>query len=228
MEKNIFAVIPAHNESKKIGDVIKKTKKYIKNIIVVDDGSTDDTYDVSKKEGAVVLKHIINMGKGAALKTGCDFALKNKADIIIAIDSDGQHDPNEIPLFLKAIENKNIDIVFGHRKLTKNMPFILRFGNLFISKLTKLLYNIRLKDTQCGFRAFTSEAYKKIRWVALDYSVESEMIAKAGKNKLKYAQVPIQTIYTDDYKGTTVIDGIKIIFNMFMWKIRSKKGELRW
>lgn len=226
MKKNIFAVIPANNESKNIGDVIKKTKKYIKNIIVVDDGSADGTYEAAKKNKVFVLKHIINMGKGAALKTGCDFALKKKADIIIAIDSDGQHNPNEIPLFLKAIENA--EVVFGYRRITKKMPFVLRFGNWFISRLTKLLYNIRLKDTQCGFRAFTSGAYKKIRWRALDYSVESEMIAKTGKNKLKYAQVPIETIYTDNYKGTTIIDGARIIIDMLLWRIRSKKGELRW
>jgi len=226
MKKNIFVVIPAHNESKKIEEVIKKAKKYVKNIIVVDDGSIDNTYGIAKKNNVVVLKHIINMGKGSALKTGCDFAVKNKADIIIAIDADGQHNPDEIPNFIKALEG--VDIVFGYRRLDQKMPFVLRLGNWFISKSAKLLYRTSLRDTQCGYRAFTADAYRKIRWRALDYSMESEMIANTGKHKLRYREIPIQTIYSDKYKGTTIIDGIKIVFNMMLWKIRSKKGELRW
>ena len=87
------------------------------------------------------------------------------------------------------------------------------------SNITKLLYNVELHDTQCGYRAFTSDAYKKIRWKASDYSMESEMIANIGKNKLSYTQIPIKTIYVDRYKGTTIIDGIKIVLNMIWWKI---------
>ena len=99
------------------------------------------------------------------------------------------------------------------------MPFVLRFGNKFISSMTKILYGISLFDTQSGYRAFTDDAYKKIRWNSADYSMESEMIARVGKQKLKYAQIPIETIYADKYKGTTILDGIKIVLNMFWWKI---------
>ena len=99
------------------------------------------------------------------------------------------------------------------------MPFVLRFGNWFISGVVRILYGISLKDTQCGFRAFSQLAYKKIRWNASDYSMESEMISRAGKQRLKYAQIPIGTIYSDKYKGTTIIDGIKIVLNMVWWKI---------
>ena len=212
----IYVVIPAHNESKHIAAVIKKTKKYCKNIIVVDDGSKDDTGKIAKSMKVLVLRHIVNMGKGATLKTGCDYALKKKADVIIVMDADLQHDPNEIPNFLKAL--KNNDIVFSYRKLYKKMPLIFKIGNNFINIATKILYGIKLKDTQCGFRAFTAETYKKIRWNALDYSMESEMITRVGKNHLKYSEIPIETIYTDKYKGTTVFDGIKIVANMILWR----------
>ena len=215
--EKIYVVIAAYNEEKHIVDVIKKTKKYCKNIIVVDDGSKDNTYSKAKKEGVEVLKHIVNMGKGAALKSGCDYALKKKGKIILTVDADLQHDPAEIPNFLKAL--KNVDIVFGYRRLDKRMPLMLRYGNWFISKITKLLYNINLKDTQCGYRAFTANTYRKIRWKALDYSLESEMVANAGKHHLRYKEIPIQTIYSDIYKGTTVIDGIKIIFNLLIWRL---------
>ncbi len=215
--KNIYVVIAAYNEEKHIVDVIKKIKKYCKNIIVVDDGSKDNTYNKAKQRGVEVLKHIVNMGKGAALKSGCDYALRKGAKIIVTVDADLQHDPVEIPNFLKALKNR--DIVFGYRRLDKNMPFVLRAGNWFINKTTKLLYNINLKDTQCGYRAFTANAYKKIRWKASDYSLESEMIANTGKNHLKYKEIPIQTIYSDIYKGTTVIDGIRIIINLLIWRL---------
>lgn len=220
INKNVWVIIPAYNEGKKILNVIGKTKKYIENIIVVDDGSKDNTVEIAEKTGVKVLKHIINLGKGAALKTGCEFALSRKAKILIAIDADGQHDPAEIPKFLKELIGT--DIVFGYRQLTKTMPGVLRFGNWFISKMVWLFFGIKLKDTQCGYRAFTADTYKKIKWQAQNYDVESEMITNVGKKGLKYEEIPIQTIYSDKYKGTTVIDGIKIVLKMLFWKI------LRW
>ena len=103
------------------------------------------------------------------------------------------------------------------------MPIVLRFGNWFISNIASILYGVSLNDTQCGFRAFSKESYIKIRWNATDYSMESEMISRAGKQKLKYVQIPIQTRYADKYKGTTIIDGIKIVLNMVWWKLFNSK-----
>ncbi|MBI2660083.1 glycosyltransferase family 2 protein [Candidatus Woesearchaeota archaeon] len=214
---NVWAVIPAYNEQHSIAGIVKKTKEYVNNVVLVDDGSTDKTNELARQAGAIVLKHIVNLGKGAALKTGCDFAVKNGAKSIIAIDADAQHNPNDIPRFTEKL--KKYDIVFSYRKASRKMPFVLRFGNWFISNITVFLYGIKLNDTQCGFRAFSKEAYKKIRWSASDYSMESEMIARAGRQSLKYVQIPIQTIYSDEYKGTTIIDGIKIVFNMIKWKL---------
>jgi len=215
----VWTIIPAYNEAKHISEVIKGVKAQCKNIVVVDDGSIDETFKLSKKQNIHVLKHILNMGKGVAVKTGCDFAIKQGAEIIILIDADGQNDPNEIPQFLKAI--KEHDIVFGVRRFNKNMPFIKRWGNTFINKVTRLLYNLDLQDTQSGYRAFTAKAFEKIKWEASDYSMESEMIANVGRHKLKYTEIPIKTIYSDKYKGTTVLDGIKIVFNMILWKWRT-------
>ena len=219
MKSGVFAVIPAHNEEKHIGDVVRQAKKYVDNAVVVDDGSRDGTVEEAKKSGAIVLKHLVNLGKGAALKTGCDYAIKNKADIIVAIDADAQHNPKEIPKFIGAV--KMHDVAIGYRKLNMSMPFILRFGNWFINKTIRFLYGVKIKDSQCGYRAFTSEAYKKLRWKASDYSMESEMIAKIGKRRLSYAEVPIETIYSDKYKGTTILDGIKIVFNLLLWRLNN-------
>ena len=99
------------------------------------------------------------------------------------------------------------------------MPYILRFGNWFINKMVAKLYGIELHDTQSGYRAFTADAYKKIRWNARDYSMESEMISRVGRHKLRYKEVPIKTIYGDKYKGTTVLDGIRIVTKLMMWRV---------
>jgi len=216
-EDNIWVIIPAYNEGKRILSVINKAKKYTKNIVVVDDGSSDNSYEVAKAANIIALKHIVNIGKGAALKTGCDYAVKAGAKILIVMDADGQHNPKDIPRFIGALKNK--DIVFGARG-SKNMPLVMKLGNWFINNSTRLLYGTRLRDTQGGFRAFTKEAYKKIRWSSTDYSMESEMIANAGKHNLKYKEIEIKTVYSDKFKGTTVLDGTKIVLNMLWWKIR--------
>jgi len=213
-----WVIIPAYNESKHIGNVISKVKKYANNIVVVDDGSTDKTYEIAKSEKVTVLKHIVNLGKGSALKTGCNYAIKNKAKAVVVVDADGQHDPKELPRFIKALKGK--DIVFGYRKYTKTMPFIFRFGNSSLNIIIRILYGINLHDTQCGYRAFTAKAYKKIKWKSSDYSMESEMIANSGKADLKYDEVEIETIYSDRYKGTTVMDGLKIGINMLIWRFK--------
>ncbi|MCH8329277.1 MAG: glycosyltransferase family 2 protein [Nanoarchaeota archaeon] len=219
MKKKIFAIIPAHNEEKHIGKVVKETKKYIDNVIVVDDGSKDKTKEAAEKSRAIVLRHLVNLGKGAALKTGCDYAVKNKADIIIVIDADAQHDPKDIPKFLENM--KKYDVVLAYRKSNKNMPLILKFGNGFINQTIKFLYGPKIIDSQCGYKAFSAKVYKKIRWKSSDYSMESEIIAKIGKRKLSYCEIPIDTIYSDKYKGTTILDGIKIVFDLLIWKLNN-------
>ncbi len=212
-----IAVIPAHNESRNIGKVLPRVKKYVDAVIVVDDGSKDNTADVAKKFGAIVVSHAINLGKGAALKTGCDLAENLKAEHIVVMDADGQHQPKDIPQFIRKL--KESDIVIGYRTPNNRMPIVFRIGNSAIEAASFLLFGLHIKDTQCGFRAFNRRIYKNLRWKSADYSVESEMIARIGKEKIKYAQIPIETIYVDKYKGTTIIDGIKIVLNMIRWRI---------
>jgi hypothetical protein len=137
---------------------------------------------------------------------------------LVFLDADGQHRPEDIPRFLAAL--KKADIVFGSRSMSKKMPAILKFGNWFINRVNDVLFKVKLRDTQSGYRAMTSEAYKKIRWKSTNYSVESEMVANTGIKRLKYKEIPIRTIYSDKYKGTTLIDGVKVVLNMISWKIR--------
>ncbi|MBT4824998.1 glycosyltransferase family 2 protein [Candidatus Woesearchaeota archaeon] len=223
-KSDVWAIIPAHNEAKNIGKVISESKKYVEKIVVVDDGSKDNTAEIAKKQGAIVLKHVVNLGKGSTLKTGCDFVYKacaknknNKKIKIILIDADGQHDPKLIPTFIKKLENK--EIIFGARDFNKKMPLVLRVGNNFINFIIELLFQVKVRDSQSGYRAFWLKNYRKIRWRAQDYSMESEMIANVGKHKLKYGQVSIPTVYNDNYKGTTIVDGVRIVYNIFKWRV---------
>ncbi len=209
---NNFVVIPAYNEGERVRNVIAKVQHYTQNIIVVDDGSSDDTYSQAKDSGATVLRHKVNLGKGATLKTGCDYALMQGAERIIVMDGDGQHDPQMIPAFLEALKEK--DIVYSCRKGADVMPLVLQFGNKVINIALSKLSGSDIKDSQCGYRAFTADAYQKIRWNSQDYYMETEMILNAGRHKLRYSQIPIETIYSDKYKGTTVIDGVKIVMKM--------------
>ncbi|MBI2144940.1 hypothetical protein HYU18_01320, partial [Candidatus Woesearchaeota archaeon] len=133
------------------------------------------------------------------------------------LDSDSQHKPEDIPRFIDAL--KEAGIVFGYREKTRKMPVVLKFGNWFIDTALKMLFSIKIKDTQSGYRAFTKNTYKKIRWDSQDYTVESEMIALTGKNRIKFKQIPIETIYIDRYKGTGVLDGMSIFMKMLWWRI---------
>ena len=214
--KNIIAVIPAHNEENHIFKVVKETKKHVDTVIVVDDASTDRTSELAKQAGAISLRHIVNLQKGAALKTGCEAAILLGADVIVMVDGDGQHNPKEIPLLVNKL-NK-VDFVFGSRNFDKNMPFVSRIGNKFLSALANFLYGRKITDSQTGYRAFNTRVYKKVVWNSRDYAVESEVIKNVGKNNISYDEVKVSTIYNDKYKGTTPLDGIKIAINMVRGK----------
>jgi len=212
-----WVVIAAYNEAAHIADVVRRAAGY-GNIVVVDDGSGDGTSAAAERAGAVVLRHALNLGKGAALKTGADYAVANGARRLVFIDGDGQHRPEEIgavvaPLALGA------DIVFTYRRRTRAVPLIRGLGGRLITGMVRLFYNYDLKDALCGFRAMTVEAYRKVRWASRDYSVESEMIANAGMRFLKAAEVEVSTIYHDKYKGMTVFDGLRTVWQLVWWRM---------
>ena len=215
-KKDVWVVIPVYNEEKTIRQVLSKVKSYNINIVVVVDGGKDNTYDVVLKEDVFVLRHIINLGKGSAMITGCDYAVAHGAKKIILMDGDGQHDPIFIPEFIKKLDK--YDLVYGSREFSKKMPFLSKLGNIIISGVLKLLYKTDIRDTQSGYRAFNTIIYEKIKWNSQRYSVESEMIARASMNKISYTQIPISTIYHENYKGTSPFDGIKIVLNLLKWR----------
>ncbi len=216
--QKFYVVIPAYNEASRIGGVIDGVRKFTKNILVVDDGSQDKTSEVAKKKGVRVLRHRINLGKGAGMKTGIEAAFDLGGEAIILIDADGQHDPKHIPEFLEKL-NQGFDIVFGTRNLSYGVPLVRYLGNKFGSVLISLVFGIYRSDMLCGFIAFKKKAYQKIKWGSSRYGVETEIVARTGKNKLKYSEIPIETIYIDKYKGVTILDALGVLFNIPRWLI---------
>jgi glycosyltransferase involved in cell wall biosynthesis len=189
MKPNTIAVIPAFNEEKRIKNVILKTKKYVDKVIVVDDGSKDRTAEVSKRLGAEVIRYENNEGVGYATKLGLKKAISLKPDIIVLLDADGQHNPKYIPYFIEAIKN-GADYVYGKRNFY-NYPINRKIGNWSLIILTNLLCPTKIRDIECGYRAFTYEVAKKLKLKSERYEKDIEFAYEVWKNKLKVSYVEI-------------------------------------
>lgn len=214
---SVFVVIPAYNEGEAVRDLVRQVSLHAPSarVIVVDDGSAVRV-DREGLAPARVLRHPINLGKGMALRTGCEFALRHGAEAVVLMDGDGQHEPREIPRLIAALEEA--DIVFGARELGGDMPLVRRAGNLFLNRCTSWLFEVNLQDIWCGFRAFRAACFDRICWSADDYGVDVEMAIRAMKHRLRHRQVPIGTVYRDAYKGVTVLDGLRLLVRLVGWK----------
>lgn len=217
----VVAVIPAYKEETTIADVLERTRSFVDEMIVVNDGSPDNTADVAQKHGAIVVSHIINRGLGAAIGTGFASAQKRGADVVITLDADGQHDPAEIPKFVEAIKN-GADVVIGSRMLTRSgMPWYRQVANLLGNVSTLVLFGAYVTDSQSGFRAFTKKALSKIEIKTNRMEVSSELIAEAKANGFVIVEVPIKAIYTDYSlsKGQSFFVGIKTLLKLVLRRI---------
>jgi glycosyltransferase involved in cell wall biosynthesis len=216
----ITIVIPAFNEEKRIGEVLKDLKKTKLPVIVVDDGSKDKTFKIAKNLGVIALRHKVNLGKGAALRTGCEAAFSMGAEAVILMDSDGQHKVEDLSHFIDALEKDKFDVVFGSRDLNHGVPLVRYMGNKVASILISLLFGIYISDLICGYKGLTRKAYGKMNWESTGYGIETEMAIKTGKYGLKYCEVPVQTIYYDNVKGVTILDAFNILLDVIRWRIK--------
>ncbi len=218
---NTFLIIPSFNEGDRLLNTLSVSRNFISDdhIVVVDDGSKKAPL-IPKKIKCWYLRHKINLGKGAAMRTGADFAFSKGADAIIYIDADGQHDPSEIPEFSRFLD-KGYDLVFGSRRFIGDAPLTRYLGKKFTSVYVNLVFGIYVSDILSGFRALSKKAYKLIAWQSNRYNVEAEMVVRLSRHKkeLKWIEIPIRTIYIFKYKGMTVLDGIKLLINSIGWRI---------
>lgn len=194
---SVFIVIPAYNEGPAIHAVIQEVKKYgWKNIIIVDDGSNDSTYAEAKKSDAIVLRHSLNRGKGAAVKTGFSAAQKLGAHAVVTIDADGQHDPRDIDTLVTAL-HKGYDVVLGTRNFEElHIPRYKAFANKLGNFFTWLLYGIWVQDSQSGIRAYNKRALTLIQINNDRYEFESEIVRELKVHDFRWIEVPIRVRYT--------------------------------
>jgi glycosyltransferase involved in cell wall biosynthesis len=193
-----LAIVPCYNEEVAIRSIVEKTKHYVDTVVVVDDGSTDSTVEVAKNAGAIVLSHLKNKGKGAALKTGFQYALENNFDYVVTIDGDGQHNPDEIPAVLGNVMNNGHDISIGYRVGTNTeMPMWRRVGKRVLDYTTSMGTGGFVTDSQCGFRAFNRRSVvmitPKLRGSA--FSVESEQLIRAYESGFKVVNTNVTCKY---------------------------------
>ena len=202
-----IAGIPAYNKQYPVCGVIHAAEDYVDEIIVVDDGSTDNTSKLAKRAGAVVIRHETNKGKTAAVQTIINEAIRRDADVLILLDSDGQHDPDEIPVLINTISEDGYDLAAGSRKLKGSKskgkrPFIRPLGQFVLKIGLGTITKKRYGDPECGFRALSRRAMEVMRFKGKGFSVEAEMIYLAEKHGLKTIEVPVTEIYVED--GSTL------------------------
>lgn len=224
-------VIPAYNEEGSIIEVLNKIPTRLKGIseiipIVVDDGSTDKTYDLAKGSTKHVARHVVNLGLGAALTTGFETAKKLNCDFAVTLDGDGQHNPNDIERIIGPILKKKADVVIGTRmKNTAGMPPIKIFGNWAMNLITFIVFRQWSSDSQSGMRVLGKKALKKMVFHSVGYEISSEIIGEIKRSNLKLQEVPIEVIYSDYsmIKGQNIFNAINIFTRIIVIKIVGRK-----
>ena len=213
---HITAILPAYNEQISIGSTVLSAKKHSDRVIVVDDGSTDNTADIAEIAGAEVLKHRENLGKGAALKTGFDAV--NDSDIIVTVDADGQHNPAQIPLLIEPIINGEADVVNGSRYLNggeKNTPRYRRVGQSVLDIATNINGRTHITDSQSGFRAFAIHSLPAFKFRQNGFGIESEMLTEASNAGLRIKEVEIGVRYdVANNKRNPISHGVGVLIKV--------------
>lgn len=225
---NICILIPAYNESKRLKNLLPELKKFNLDIVVVDDGSGDDTGSAASEAGVIVLKHERNLGKGEALRTGFNFILEKTYDAVITMDADLQHDARHIPDFIKAYQSQDADIILGDRMMensgTGSMPWLRFWTNKVTSRIISSLTGCSMRDTQSGFRLIRRNVLEEVKLATSKFDTESEVLIKALAKGFKVGSIPIRTIYFEDRRSkikpmVDTLRFVRLIFRaVFIWR----------
>lgn len=215
----VIAVIPAYNEANRITGVVENTRKFVDCVVVANDGSTDDTADVARRAGAMIVSHPQNCGAGAATMTGIEAARSLGAEVIVTLDADEQHDPRDIPSLLQPILTDQADIIFANRFGQKNrIPFIRRFFNAIGNLITFATTGRWVNDSQCGFKVFGPRAAREVALRMSGYEFCTELVREAVQHKWRIAEVPIKVLYSQYTlaKGQSFANGIKTALRILL------------
>lgn len=227
MNPDTYVIIPVYNESKVVGDVVRKVREKFSNVICVDDGSTDDSATQVKSAGAKLVRHPINLGAGAATQTGIDFALQDPTALyFITFDADGQHHVADALKMLKVLQNEKLDIVLGSRFLgeVQNISAVkrvfLKLAAIFSDRTT----GVKLTDPHIGLRVFNRNFANNLKLTLPDFTHASELVHRIGEGNYAYREVPIKVTYTDytKQKGQPMLNSINIAIDLFFHRITKK------
>ena len=192
-------VIPTYNEEKAIGGLIDKIRGLGLDIVIVDDGSTDNTVKIAGEKGVALISNKVNEGKGTSLIKGFKYSLDKGFDAVVCMDGDGQHLPEEIPNFIRIAEHSNGSIFVGNRmSKTRNMPLLRILTNKFMSWLISQVARQKIYDTQCGFRLIKSDVLRKVSLRTSKFEIESELLIEASRLGFKIESVPIKSVYAGE------------------------------
>ena len=216
-----YVVLPAYNEATRIKPVLEDIARKGYNMVIVNDGSSDNTLDVIKQvkkefpDKIHIFSLMINRGVGIATQTGFEAVLRFNPKYVVSMDSDGQHSADDLDEMIKPLVSGEAEAVIGVRPF-EDMPKTRSFANSVMNFLTKIFYRVDVSDSQTGFRAITVNSLDKISINATGYLISSEFIREVNDNNIPFAEVPIQTIYTPETqaKGTNVTVALKILFQM--------------
>ena len=222
MFDDILVAIPAFNEEKKIFKTVSKIKEKFKYIIVIDNCSTDSTYEKIKNLQIYKARHLHNLGKSLSMKTSLEFAVKKNFEYIAYIDADGQHETQDLIKICKMIKNKNLDAVIGFRQDLIKLNLKKRIGTILLEKIFAILYRRSIYDIQSGLRVLKTNVAKKIDWKSknlMHYFADAEITCILTKYNYNFDQIPIKTIKSEEYKGMNILQGICLIYFLFYWRI---------
>jgi glycosyltransferase involved in cell wall biosynthesis len=225
----IMAIIPAYNESRNIQPVLEEASKHVNSIIVVDDGSKDNTREVAAASKSIVIRNKLNMGKGFALKRGIIECLKYNPDIVVTLDADGQHDPAEIPRLVSPIVSEDADVVIGSRyekESVTDAPLYRRVGLYILNHVNKMLVKTSVKDTQSGYRAYTKNVLSTVlKYYSTGYGVEVEQLAALEGSGFRIVEVPVTMKYHGlgvTSKERPIHHGVHILSTIFRIAVERK------
>ncbi len=194
----VLVVIPALNAERSIGAVVREAKLVNEKVLVIDDGSSDRTGEMARDAGARVIRHDVNKGKGAALKSGFAYALENGFEVVVTLDADGQHLPHEIPKFMAAYEETSADLIIGGRAhLFGQMLPRRRMANRFSARSIAFASKTNVTDSQSGFRLYSAHLLRSVRLRTDGFDLESEVIVCAGRRGFRVVTIPIELSFVD-------------------------------
>jgi glycosyltransferase involved in cell wall biosynthesis len=221
--KQTICIVPMYNEAEVVSDVVRGLKEIFPNVLCIDDGSSDDSADLAAQAGATVIRHAVNIGQGAALATGFEWAaVRSQFEYVITFDADGQHRPSDALALVAKLKQDSLDVVFASRFLghrSEDVPLIKQILLRSVASFTRFLTNVQLTDAHNGLRALTLDASKKIVITQNGMAHATQFVSLVLQSGLKYSEIQVKVLYTpySRSKGQSILNSVNIVLDL-IWR----------